>query len=181
MNDFVESAKNFVNSAVSRTSWEAQKQMRVRSKQSEMDKLLDQRIQLLNEMVQIAMGLYQKGQLSDPNLSRLCASIMELDHDMSERETQLQEIKKENYPADQFAPGPTSNYTPPTAPYGSQPQPQPGPQAQPGPQSSYQQPPQPSQQSPQPASRQQTVHCPQCGSEIRPGALYCRSCGAKLR
>lgn len=173
MNDFVESAKNFVNSAVSRTGWEAQKQMRVRSKQGEIDKLLDQRIQLLNEMVQIVMALYQKGQLSDPNLSRLCASIMELDHDMSQRETQLQEIKKENYPADQFAPGPTSNYTPPTAPYSSQ--------SQPGPQPSYQQQPQQPQQPPQATPRQQTVHCPQCGSEIRPGALYCRSCGAKLR
>lgn len=173
MNDFVESAKNFVNQAVSRTSWEAQKQLRIRSKQSEIDKLLDQRVQLLNEMVQIAMGLYQKGQLNDPNLTRLCASIMELDRDMSQREAQLQEIKKETYPAEQFAPAPTSNYTPPPASSGPQPplyqQP---PQPQQPPQGPYQQPPQP---------RQQTTHCPQCGSEIRPGALYCRSCGAKLR
>jgi hypothetical protein len=173
MNDFVESAKNFVNQAVSRTSWEAQKQLRIRSKQSEIDKLLDQRVQLLNEMVQVAMGLYQKGQLNDPNLTRLCASIMELDRDMSQREAQLQEIKKETYPAEQFAPAPTSNYTPPPASSGPQPPPyQQPPQPQQPPQGPYQQPPQP---------RQQTIHCPQCGSEIRPGALYCRSCGAKLR
>jgi len=173
MNDFVESAKNFVNQAVSRTSWEAQKQLRIRSKQSEIDKLLDQRVQLLNEMVQVAMGLYQKGQLNDPNLMRLCASIMELDRDMSQREAQLQEIKKETYPAEQFAPAPTSNYTPPPASSGPQPPPyQQPPQPQQPPQGPYQQPSQP---------RQQTTHCPQCGSEIRPGALYCRSCGAKLR
>ena len=30
MSDFMESAKNFVNAAVSRTSWEAQKQLRLR-------------------------------------------------------------------------------------------------------------------------------------------------------
>ena len=172
MNDFVESAKNFVNQAVSRTSWEAQKQLRIRSKQSEIDKLLDQRVQLLNEMVQVAMGLYQKGQLNDPNLTRLCASIMELDRDMSQREAQLQEIKKETYPAEQFAPAPTSNYTPPPASSGPQPPYQQPPQPQQPPQGPYQQPPLP---------RQQTTHCPQCGSEIRPGALYCRSCGAKLR
>jgi outer membrane biosynthesis protein TonB len=172
MNDFVESAKNFVSAAVSRTSWEAQKQLRIHSKQSEIDKLIDQRQQLVNEMVQIAMSLYQKGALTDPNLSRLCASIMELDHDVSQREMQLQEIKKEVYPAEQFAPAPTSNYTPPpTAPYAAQPQSQPP----------YQQPPQQPRQPQQPQPVPQIARCPQCGNEIRPGALYCRSCGAKLQ
>ena len=52
MADFVESAKNFVSSAVSRTSWEAQKQLRVRGKQNEIDKLMDQRRQLLDELGQ---------------------------------------------------------------------------------------------------------------------------------
>ena len=55
MADFLESAKSMVNAAVSRTSWEAQKQMRVRSKQTEIDKLLAQRQQLLDELGQIAM------------------------------------------------------------------------------------------------------------------------------
>src|SRR5438876_5407536 len=95
MADFVESAKNLVSSAVSRTSWEAQKQMRVRGKQSEIDKLLDQRHQLLDELGQIAMTLYQQGSLTDPQLSRICASIMELDNDVRHGETQLQDIKKE--------------------------------------------------------------------------------------
>ncbi len=58
MADFLESAKSMVNAAVSRTSWEAQKQMRVRSKQTEIDKLLAQRQQLLDELGQIAMNLY---------------------------------------------------------------------------------------------------------------------------
>ena len=49
MSDFLESAKSFVNSAVSRTGWEAQKQLRVRNKQSEIDKLLQQRQQLLGD------------------------------------------------------------------------------------------------------------------------------------
>src|SRR5437588_10027105 len=82
MADFVESAKNFVSAAVSRTSWEAQKQMRVRGKQGEVDKLLDQRRHLLDEVGQVVMNPYLKGALSDPQLSRLCASIMELDHDV---------------------------------------------------------------------------------------------------
>jgi hypothetical protein len=43
MSDFMESAKNFVNAAVSRTGWEAQKQMRLRGKQGELDTLLQQR------------------------------------------------------------------------------------------------------------------------------------------
>ncbi len=161
MNDFVESAKNFVNSAVSRTSWEAQKQLRVRSKQSEIDKLMEQRTQLLNELAQIAMQLYQQGKLVDPGLSRLCASMMELDHDVNNRNMQMQEIKKENYPADQFAPAPTSSYAPPpVVPY-TQP-------VQPG-------------MPPTGAAPQAGVRCPNCGNELRPGALYCRSCGAKLR
>jgi hypothetical protein len=75
MADFLESAKSMVNAAVSRTSWEAQKQLRVRSKQTEVEKLLEQRQQLLDELGQIAMNLYQQGKLTDQQLSRLCASI----------------------------------------------------------------------------------------------------------
>lgn len=182
MSDFLSSAKNFVNSAVSRTSWEAQKQLRVRNKQSEIDKLLEQRQQLMEELGQVAMNLYQQGSLTDSQLSRLCASIFELDHDLRSRETQLQEAKNENYPVDQFAPGPTMNYAPPSsntqtpppdtsnASYG---QPQPGPN--PGPVNN------PGYSQPQPGPSAGTERCPQCGNPLRPNALYCRSCGAKLR
>lgn len=160
MSDFVESAKNFVSSAVSRTSWEAQKQLRVRSKQSEIDKLMEQRQQFSSEITQLALNLYIQGNLTDPEMSRLCASIIELDTDLKGRYDQLAEIKKEQFPADQFAPTPTTNYTPPPV------SPQPG--------------------SPRPtpntgSASQATTTCPNCGSPIRPGALYCRSCGAKLR
>ena len=160
MPDFVESAKHFVSSAVSRTSWEAQKQMRVRGKQGEIDKLLDQRHQLLDELGQIAMTLYQQGSLADPQLSRICASILELDNDVRNRETQMQDIKKEAYAADQFAPVPTTDYTPP--PFTS---PSVG-TASAG-------------QAPRPGSQPQI--CPTCGSQVRSNALYCRSCGTKLR
>lgn len=177
MSDFIESAKNFMNSAVSRTSWEAQKQLRVRSKQSELDKLFEQRKQLLDELGNTAITLYQQGRLTDAQLSRLCASIMELDQDARTRETQLQEIKSETYPADQFAPVPTTNYTPP-------PVSQSAPPVQP-----YQPytPQQPSQPSPSPSNAagtpnaQQTHTCPNCGQPVRANALYCRNCGAKLR
>jgi hypothetical protein len=156
MADFLESAKNMMNAAVSRTSWEAQKQLRVRSKQTEIDKLLEQRQHLLDELGQIAMNLYQQGKLTDQQLSRLCASIQELDHDMQNRETQLQEIKSEVYQANQFAPSSTPDYTPPVSSSTSS------------------------------ASQPSTVGaksllCPACGATIRPNALYCRSCGAKLR
>jgi hypothetical protein len=164
MGDFIESAKNFVNSAVSRTGWEAQKQMRVRGKQGEIDGLLEQRQKLLDDLAISAMNLYQQGALTDPQLSRLCASVLELDHDVKTRETQLQDIKNEGYPADQFGPAPMTNYTPPpvnptpsTPPTGS------GTSSQAGPLPVGQQP------------------CPNCGSTIRTNALYCRSCGAKLR
>lgn len=162
MSDFVESAKNFVNSAVSRTGWEAQKQLRVHSKQGEIDKLLEQRQKLLDEMVQAAMTLYQQSQLSDPQLSRLCASVLELDNDVRKREQQLQDIKNEPYPAERFTPGPTANYTPPSA---SSTPPQPNTASTPGGQ----------------PDQQAMEHCPTCGGTVRAGSLYCRNCGAKLR
>jgi len=156
MADFLESAKSMVNAAVSRTSWEAQKQMRVRSKQTEIDKLLDQRQHLLDELGQVAMNLYQQGRLTDQQLSRLCASIQELDHDVQNRETQLQEIKKEVYQPSQFAPTSTPDYTPPVSSPASTPS--------------------------QPATAgAKPLNCPVCGSTLRPNALYCRSCGTKLR
>jgi len=159
MADFVESAKNFVSAAVSRTSWEAQKQMRVRGKQGEVDKLLDQRRHLLDEVGQVVMNLYLKGALSDPQLSRLCASIMELDHDVKNREDQLQDIKKENYTADQPVPPP--DYTPPpfTPPSSSA----------------------TSHSGRPPGAGPQTQMCPTCGNAVRPNSLYCRNCGTKLR
>lgn len=158
MADFVESAKNFVNSAVSRTSWEAQKQLRVRGKQGEIDKLMDQRHQLLDELAQIAMTHLQQGTLSDPQLSRVCAGIMELDHDVKNREVQLQDIKKEAFTPDQsvpvtdYSPPP---FTPPSASATSKPSAGPGNHGQ--------------------------VICPTCGNSVRANSLYCRSCGARLR
>ncbi len=163
MSDFVESAKNFMNSAVSRTGWEAQKQLRVRNKQSELDKLWEQRQQLLNDLGNVAMNLYQQGSLTDAQLSRLCASIQELDHDARNREAQLQEVKNEAYPAEQFAPTPTANYAPPPA---SQPQPSQ---------------PQAAAQQPAPSAAAQMQPCPHCGQPVRVNALYCRNCGSKLR
>jgi len=153
MADFLESAKSMVNAAVSRTSWEAQKQMRVRSKQTEIDKLLAQRQQLLDELGQVALNLYQQGKLSDQQLSRLCASIQELDHDAQNRETQLQEIKSEVYQANQFAPASTPDYSPPVSSSTSQPS----------------------------TVGAKSLLCPVCGATIHPNALYCRSCGTKLR
>ena len=166
MSDFVESAKNMVSSAVSRTSWQAQKQLRVRSKQTEIDKLFEQRQQLVDELAGVAINLYQQNKLTDAQLSRLCASIQELDHDVQNREMQLQEIKSEMYPATQLAPAPTANYAPPPA-YGPPAQGAPQPSAA-GPQ-------------PRPQSQSQPQICPNCGNPVRPNALYCRTCGAKLR
>jgi|SRR5579884_885054 len=181
MADFVESAKSFVSAAVSRTSWEAQKQMRVRSKQSEIDKLLQQRLQLTNDLTQVAMSLYVQGALHDPQLSRLCASILELDNDIKKHETQLQEIKSETYPAEQFAPAPTTNYAPP--PFNQPPASPPPPAGGPGPAPTARpnQPPRPGPQATGSGAGNQITTCPNCGNPVRPGALYCRSCGAKMR
>ena len=166
MSDFVESAKNFVNSAVSRTSWEAQKQMRMRGKQGEIDKLMQQRQQLLDELVQAAMSVYQQGGLSDSHLSRLCASILELDHDVKTRDTQLQDIKNENYQVDQ--PGPITNYAPPSTP-------------QPTASASASAAGASTASAGTSAAGTQAQLCPNCKQPLRPNALYCRSCGAKVR
>ena len=177
MSDFVESAKNMVNAAVSRTSWQAQKQLRMRGKQGEIDQLFEQRQQLLDELAQVAMNLYQQGKLTDAQLSRLCASIQELDHDVQNREVQLQEIKSETYNAGQFAPSPTSNYTPP--PVSPTPPPNPSytpPTSQPGTRQGRQ-----GNQGQAPKAGPQLQTCPNCGNPVRSNALYCRSCGAKVR
>ncbi len=160
MADFLESAKSMVSAAVSRTGWEAQKQLRVRSKQSEIEKLLEQRQQLLDELAQVVMNLYQQGRLTDQQLARLCASIQELDHDVQNRETQLQETKNEVYPANQFMPAATPDYTPPTSSPST-----------PSKAGAYQ----------APGAGTHVQVCPNCGSTVRPNALYCRSCGTKLR
>ncbi len=173
MSDFVESAKNMVSSAVSRTSWQAQKQLRVRAKQGEIDQLMMQRQGFLDELAKIAMDLYQQGRLSDAQLSRLCASIQELDHDVQNHQLQMQEIKSEQYNAAQFAPSATANYAPPPVTPTQPPNAQ-APYTQP-----HQQPQQPQQ--PGPAPQKSLQLCPNCGNPVRPNALYCRSCGAKLR
>src|SRR5260370_35478042 len=93
MSDFVESAKTSMNAAVSRISWEAQKQMRVRSKQGEIDKLMEQRHQLLDELGQVAMNLYQQVRVNAPELTRLCASVIDLHHDAADTHVQLQVLR----------------------------------------------------------------------------------------
>lgn len=172
MADFVESAKNFVSAAVSRTSWEAQKQMRARGKQGELDKLLEQRRELLDQLGQVALTLYQQNALQDPQLSRICSGVLELDADLRKHEEQLQEIKDEAYPASQFAPAPTTDYTAQSAP------PTASSRAGRGAGSNAGANPGPGQT---PRTQGQTQLCPTCGNPVRPNALYCRSCGAKLR
>jgi len=167
MADFVESAKNMLGSAISRTGWEAQKQMRVRGKQGEIDKLLEQRRQLLEELVQAAMSLYTQNALQDPQLSRVCASILELDNDVESRDKQLQEIKSEMYQTLQpasttdYTPPPYTPYTPPSASGAS------GTSGTSG--TSTAQP------------RAGMKACPTCGNMVRTNSLYCGKCGTKLR
>jgi hypothetical protein len=162
MSDFVESAKNFVSSAVGRTSWEAQKQMRVRSKQNEIDKLVDQRHKLLDDLGQVAMSLYQQGSLYDQQLADICAKILQVDQDVRAHEEQLQEVKKESYSGDQQAVPPQPGPAPTGTGAGQQPF-----QGGYGPQNSQ-------------GQQSQTQVCPHCGSIVRSNALYCRSCGSKI-
>jgi hypothetical protein len=176
MSDFMESAKNLFSTAVNRTTWETQKQLRLRSKQTEIDKLMEQRRQLMDELGQVAMNLYQQGALTDSQLNRLCASIFELDHDAKARETQLQEIKSEPYPADQMGPAPTMNYAPPPPSQPSAPPPPPPSSSFTSGAGTYAAGPGPGA-----GATGATSSCPNCGNPLRPNALYCRSCGAKLR
>jgi hypothetical protein len=184
LSDFLESAKNLVSSTVNRTSWETQKQLRIHSKQREIEKLVEQRQQIVDELGQVAMTLYQQGALTETQLSRLCASIFELDQGLRSREQQLQEIKGESYLADQFTPASPVDYAAPLssegepasekrAPFSSSS----GPTATPrSTADAYRQP----VQGATPPSRGQ-VRCPQCGSFVRENSLYCRSCGTKVR
>jgi len=164
MADFVESAKNMLGSAISRTGWEAQKQMRVRGKQGEIDKLLEQRRQLLEELVQAAMSLYTQNALQDPQLSRVCASILELDNDVESRDKQLQEVKSETYQT--LQPASTTDYTPP--PY--TPYTPPNASGTSGASGTSTAPP-----------RAGMKACPTCGNMVRTNSLYCGKCGTKLR
>lgn len=187
MSDFFESARNLVNSTVSRTSWEAQKQLRLRSKQKEIESLVEQRQQIMEELGRTAMTLYQQGALTDTQLSRLCASILELDHDLRNREQQMQELKTEAYPAEQFAPAQTTNYAPPSAPSmpsnpGTPPPAQPAqPTPAPAPAPASGSKPYGGYQAPAASDPQNLPRCPQCGSPIRNNSAYCRGCGTKLR
>ncbi|MBX5449277.1 zinc ribbon domain-containing protein [Thermogemmatispora sp.] len=173
MADFVESAKHLVSAAVSRTTWEAQKQLRLRSKQGEIDQLLKQRQLLLEELATAAMTLYQQGALSQPQLARICASIQELDADLRNREQQLQEIKNETYQPAQFAPQPTRDYTPPPVASAASPTDQTaagsGMGGAPGVTGAS--------NNPRVADK---VPCPHCGQLVRARALYCSSCGKKI-
>ena len=138
----------------------------------------------MEDLGQTAMTLYQQGALTDAQLSRLCASVLELDHDLRKREQQFQDIKVENYPADQFAPAPTANYAPPTV--ASTPA-NPVTPATPGPSPSSQPYQAPNtrasggSQTGAGASAQNQSRCPQCGNPVRANSAYCRDCGAKLR
>ena len=131
---------------------------------------MEQRQQLLDELAKVAMDLYQQSRLSDAQLSRLCASIQELDHDVQNRQVQLAEIKNEVYIANQFAPGATANYAPPPV--------TPSPGAPPNPAPTYTP---PTRTPPSSNAQQKMQTCPNCGNPVRPNALYCRNCGAKLR
>src|SRR5947207_15297934 len=108
------------------------------------------------------MNLYQQGTLTDSQLSRLCASVLELDHDVRTRRTQLQEIKNENYPAEQFTAGKTPDYSPPPA--------------SPSPSASSATPPPSSSAgytgTQGAGSGAQETHCSNCGNTLRPNALY---------
>jgi len=184
MSDFFETAKSFVNSTVSRAGWEAQKQQRIGSKQKEIDKLVGQRQQLMDEIGQVVMTLYEQRALTDAQLSRLCASVLELDHDLRTREQKFQEIKAECYPADQLAPETTRDYAPPPAPSAPV-----NPVTPATPRTSQSSPPYQasstnvsgSSQNTTGANAQNPSRCPQCGGAIRANSAYCRGCGAKLR
>jgi zinc-ribbon domain len=115
---------------------------------------------LVDDLAQVAMTLYQQGNLSDQQLSRLCASIMELDQDIIRRDAQLQDLKNEVYPVNQFTPSPTMNYNPP---------PPPPPTGAPHTSSIN-----------RGATGTEEQICPNCGNPVRANALYCRGCGAKL-
>jgi hypothetical protein len=166
MGDFIETAKQKLGQGISRVSWEADKLRRTNAKQGEINKIKQDREQVIVDFSNTVLTMYRQGKLTDPQLQRFCERILELEREMTTKSAELEQIRAEMYPGPQDAragmggqagagaPAGTANRSSGTAAGGTMPG----------------------------AGRDVgTVPCPTCGEPVRARALYCNKCGTKLR
>lgn len=164
MADFLETAKQKLGQGINRVSWEADKLRRANAKQGEINNLKQDRDQVIVDFSNTVLTMYRQGQLTDPQLRRYCERILEIEHEMTAKSAELEQIRSEMYPGSQEARsgmGNTAGSRAANQPPGA------GGGAAGG--------------AGRADSEAGTVPCPTCGEPVRARALYCNKCGTKLR
>lgn len=164
MSDFIETAKQKIGQGINRVSWEADKLRRANAKQGEVNKLKQDRDQVIVDFSNTVLTMYRQGVLTDPKLRQYCERVLEIESEMTTRSAELEQIRDEMYPGVQDARsgmgGPSDSASTSRGSYQA-----PGASAGPG-------------RAGRPVGN---VFCPTCGESVRAEALYCNKCGTKLR
>lgn len=166
MSDFLESAKQKVGQAINRASWETQKRLRINSKQGELNKLKEERENVVESLTSAVMLLYRQGRLTDAQLRQYCERLVEMERETMLVSAQLEQIRAETYEGQQSAgiSGMVLPGMPPINPFPVPPTP-----------------PTPRQNAAGAKAQQPAmVPCPTCGEMVRAQALFCNKCGTKL-
>jgi hypothetical protein len=164
MSDFIETAKQKIGKGISRVSWEADKLRRTNGKQGEINKLKEERDQVIVDFSNTVLTMYRQGALTDPQLRQYCERILEVEREMTTKSAELEQIRDEMYPGAPDARAGMGNAAGTSASSRTANQP-PGASAGAG----------------RAGRGAGTVPCPTCGEPVRAQALYCNKCGTKLR
>lgn len=165
MSDFIETAKQKIGKGINRVSWEADKLRRANAKQGEVNKLKQERDQIIVDFSNTVLTMYRQGVLTDPQLRQYCERILEIEGEMTTKSAELEKIRDEMYPGAPDANSSMGNAGGATSSSRGANQAA-GASAGAG-----------------RAGRSSgtTVPCPTCGEPVRAQALYCNKCGTKLR
>ncbi|HEU5368063.1 MAG TPA: hypothetical protein VFU69_06350, partial [Ktedonobacterales bacterium] len=98
MSDFIETAKQKIGKGISRVSWEADKLRRANAKQGEVNKLKEERDQVVVDFSNTVLTMYRQGTLTDPQLRQYCERILEIEREMTTKSAELEQIRDEMYP-----------------------------------------------------------------------------------
>jgi hypothetical protein len=164
MSDFIETAKQKIGKGISRVSWEADKLRRTNGKQGEINKLKEERDQVIVDFSNTVLTMYRQGALTDPQLRQYCERILEIEREMTTKSAELEQIRDEMYPGAPDARAGMGNAAGTGAASRTANQP-PGASAGAG----------------RAGRGAGSVPCPTCGEPVRAQALYCNKCGTKLR
>jgi hypothetical protein len=162
MDDFLETAKQKLGRGITRVSWETDKLRRSQAKQGEVNKLKQDRDQVILDFSNTVLTLYRQGMLTDPKLQQYCERILEIEREMTTKSAELEQIRSEFYPGAQGARAGAGD----AASAGASPK-NAARQSAAG--------------APSAGRQVEMVPCPTCGEPVRVKALYCNKCGARLR